>query len=122
MSAAPRRRGTTATGPAKLTTSLTRRLDNQIKRAYQHTYGARTGLRALVRQGTREMLAAGASSDLIREAFAQCVSNASTTPGEKHSVLTGESESVTLTELMLTWVEEVCSPTEGTPPAGRAEG
>ncbi|HTE45529.1 MAG TPA: hypothetical protein VK636_09820, partial [Gemmatimonadaceae bacterium] len=75
MSAPPRRRTPASNGPATLTTSLTRRLDNQIARAYQHTYGARTGLRALVRQGTREMLSAGATPDAIRDAFRQCVSN-----------------------------------------------
>lgn len=117
MTAPPRRRPAAPAGPARLTTSLSRRLDNQIKRAYQHTYGARTGLRALVRQGTREMLAAGASRDAIREAFAQCVLNhSSAAPSDRSSVLTGESESVTLTELMLVWVEEVCSPSEGAPP------
>ena len=120
MTAPPRRRQPAPSGPARLTTSLTRRLDNQIKRAYQHTYGARTGLRALVRQGTREMLAAGASRELIRDAFTQCVSNASTIPGEKHSVLTGEAESVTLTELMLAWVEEACGPADNPPPMGHA--
>ncbi|MEP6494566.1 MAG: hypothetical protein ABJF01_17910 [bacterium] len=111
MSAPPRRRPPVSTGPAKLTSSLSRRLDNQIARAYQHTYGARTGLRALVRQGTREMLTAGAAPDAIRDAFRQCVSNhVSAAPSDKSSVLTGESESATLTELMLVWVDEACSP------------
>jgi len=123
MTAPPRRRPPATPGPARLTTSLSRRLDNQIKRAYQHTYGARTGLRALVRQGTREMLAAGASRDAIRDAFAQCVSNhASGAPSDRNSVLTGESESVTLTELMLVWVEEVCGPAGAVPPVGQADG
>jgi hypothetical protein len=106
MGAPPRRRAA-ATGPARLTTSLSRRLDNQIARAFQHTYGAQTGLQALVQQGTREMLAAGGTPDLIRDAFRSCVSNhVATASGDDGSAVTSASESATLTDLMLSWVDE----------------
>jgi hypothetical protein len=81
------------------------RLDQQIKRAFRHTYGAESGLRTLVRLGTTEMLRAGASRVAIRNALVARVANH---PGQgKPSILTGESRSAALTKLMLVWSDEV---------------
>ena len=88
-----------------LSAATAHRLDQQIKRAFRHTYGAESGLRTLVRLGTSEMLRAGASRAAIRNALVQRVSNH---PGQgKPSLLTGESRSDALTKLMLAWSDEV---------------
>src|SRR5260370_78549 len=42
-----------------------RRLSNQIARAYRGTYGARTGLRTIVRSVARQMLNAGSPPEVV---------------------------------------------------------
>jgi hypothetical protein len=48
-----------------------RRLSNQIARAYRGTYGAETGLRAIVRQAGRQMLLIGWSPDTVMRVLEQ---------------------------------------------------
>ena len=48
-----------------------RRLSNQVARAYRGTYGARTGLRTLVRAMSLQMLRAGASPDAVARALSE---------------------------------------------------
>lgn len=93
--------------PPSLSAAIAHRIDQQIKRAFRHTYGAEAGLRTLVRLGTTEMLRAGASPEAIQKALIERVQHH---PGQgKPSLLTGESRSVALTRLMLEWCNETCA-------------
>jgi hypothetical protein len=90
-----------------LNAATAHRIDQQIKRAFRHTYGAESGLRTLVRRGVEEMLRAGASPQEIRDALVARMQN-HPAPG-KPSLLTGESRATVLTRLMIAWADEVCS-------------
>ena len=91
----------------KLSPATAHRLDQQIKRAFRHTYGAEAGLRTLVRLAATEMLRAGASRDVVRKALIERVEDH---PGRgKPSLLTGETQSAALTRLMLGWCDEICA-------------
>jgi hypothetical protein len=95
------------THETKLSPATAHRLDQQIKRAFRHTYGAEAGLRTLVRLAATEMLRAGASRDVVRKALIERVDDH---PGRgKPSLLTGESQSAALTRLMLGWCDEICA-------------
>ena len=52
-----------------------RRLSNQVTRAYRGTYGARTGLRTLVRSVSVQMLRAGSPPEAVARALADFVLN-----------------------------------------------
>jgi len=89
-----------------LSSATAHRIDQQIKRAFRHTYNAEAGLRTLVALGATEMLRAGASRENVRTALVGRVNNH---PGDgKPSLVTGESRAVSLTRLMLTWGDEAC--------------
>ena len=104
----PSRATDSNTAPAaKLSPATSHRLDQQIKRAFRHTYGAAAGLRTLVRLAATEMLRAGASRDIVRKALVERVEHH---PGRgKPSLLTGESQSAALTRIMLGWCDEICA-------------
>lgn len=107
MTSHRRRRAASDVAPVALGPAIARRLDNQIRRTLLRTYGARAGLRVLVRIGTRQMLLHGASRETIGEAFAARVLDLSTRVRVPQSVVTGESESQAITKLMLRWADEV---------------
>ena len=86
-------------GPATWSALTGRRLDNQIRRAIDQTYGAETGLRALVQMATREMLNAGAKPLAVREALtarvrSQPVAPAATERAAAKPAGTGETDPV----------------------------
>src|SRR4051812_48072438 len=89
-----------------LSTATAHRIDQQIKRAFRHTYNAEAGLRTLVVLGVNEMLRAGATRGSVRDALVARLNNH---PGDgKPSLLTGESRAATLSRLMLTWGDDAC--------------
>ena len=98
-----------ASHPARanaLSTATAHRIDQQLKRAFRHTYNAEAGLRTLVALGATEMLRAGATREDVRNAMVGRVDNH---PGHgKPSLVTGESRAMTLTRLMLGWGDEAC--------------
>lgn len=85
-----------------------RRLNNQIARAFRGTYGARTGLRTIVRLTTRQMLLAGTPRDAIQRTLETCVLNhPARLLGDPHNIVRGESQSTTLAQLTRQWSDEV---------------
>ncbi len=93
-----------------------RRLSNQISRAFRGTYGARTGLRTIVRSVTRQMLVAGSSPDAVARTIEHCVLNhPACLAGDPQNIMTGRSHSRMLVELTRQWVEQMAL--EGTSPA-----
>lgn len=85
-----------------------RRLSNQIARAFRGTYGARTGLRTIVRLTTQQMLLAGTSRDSIQRTLESCVLNhPARVVSDPHNIVTGESQSTTLAQLTRQWSDEV---------------
>lgn len=89
-----------------VSTATAHRIDQQIKRALRHTFGAESGLRMLVKLGAHEMLRAGATPQAVCNALEKHV-EAHSGLG-KPSLLTGESRSDTLRKLVLNWCEEAC--------------
>ncbi|MDB4878461.1 MAG: hypothetical protein JWM41_4907 [Gemmatimonadetes bacterium] len=85
-----------------------RRLNNQIARAFRGTYGARTGLRTIVRLTTHQMLQSGMPRDAIQRTLEQCVLNhPARLLSDPHNIVTGESQSTTLAQLTRQWSDEV---------------
>jgi hypothetical protein len=85
-----------------------RRLNNQIARAFRGTYGARTGLRTIVRLTTLQMLQAGTPRDAIQRTLELCVLNhPARLLSDPHNIVTGESQSTTLAQLTRQWSDEV---------------
>src|SRR5437879_8720573 len=77
-----------------------RRLSNQIARAYRGTYGARTGLRTIVRSVARQMLNAGSPPDVVSRVLERYVLNhPAGLAADPRSLVTGELNSATLVEL-----------------------
>jgi hypothetical protein len=94
-----------------LTTSMVRRLNHQIERAFRGTYGAESGLRTLVRMGTQQMLLAGAPPASIGSAFSACVLNHPCPEDGNSSVLRAREKGSRILEgLMLVWAAEVYAP------------
>jgi hypothetical protein len=88
----------------KLSAPLAHRIDQQIKRAFRHTYNAESGLRMLVRLGVEQMARGGASRADIRTALVDRIAKH---PGPgKPSLLTGESRTVALAKLVAAWADE----------------
>lgn len=58
-----------------LSDAATRRLANQLARAHRGTYGARTGLRMIVRSVARQMIQAGSSPEAVASTFEHYVLN-----------------------------------------------
>ena len=94
--------------PSELTDEATRRLSNQIARAYRGTYGARTGLRTLGRSIARRLIAAGWSPEAVSAALAHVVRDhpASTIDDRRH-LTSGEPRSTALVELTRQSVADV---------------
>jgi hypothetical protein len=90
-----------------LCTATAHRIDQQIKRAFLHTYAAEAGLRMLVRLGATEMLRAGATPDAVRAAILARIERHS--GQDKTSLITGQTRSTTLSHLMLEWCDDVCA-------------
>ena len=85
-----------------------RRLNNQIARAFRGTYGARTGLRTIVRLTTLQMLQAGTPRATIQRTIESCVLNhPARDVRDPHNIVTGESQSTTLAQLARQWSDEV---------------
>lgn len=96
--------------PDTMLPSTARRITNQIQRAVRRTFGAQAGLRALVQIGVREMTAAGASRDEMREELIRCVTAMpSVAPGDRGPVVASEAESAALKALILGWADEFCA-------------
>jgi hypothetical protein len=102
-----------AAQPAALRSTTSRRLSAQIQRMLDGTFGARTGLRSLVRIATSEMILAGGSPDSIRKALTLCarpysqlaVEGAAVEDAEKGA--RRETELLALTKLMHADAEEL---------------
>ena len=63
-------------GPEAIVSEVAgRRLSNQVARAYRGTYGARTGLRTIVRAMSTQMLRAGASAEAVARALSDFAVN-----------------------------------------------
>ena len=60
-----------------------RRLNNQIARAFRGTYGARTGLRTIVRLTTHQMLLAGTPRDAIQRTLEWMQKNGAQAIGDR---------------------------------------
>ena len=96
--------------PTALSTATAHRIDQQLKRAYRHTYNAEAGLRMLVGLGATEMLRAGATREAVHKAI---IARVQSHPGhDKPSLLTGESRSSSLAKLIVAWCDEVCNRTD----------
>ena len=86
----------------------TRRLSNQISRVYRGTFGARTGLRTIVRTMARQALGAGASpSDVARAFEIQVLSHSAHLAADRHDDGAGELRSQSLIELTQQCVADV---------------
>lgn len=95
--------------PDRLSTATANRIDQQLKRAYRHTFNAESGLRMLVTLGATEMMRAGATPGSVLDAILARV-DAQAGSG-KDSLLTGESRSVALSRLVRGWCDEACKRT-----------
>jgi hypothetical protein len=85
-----------------------RRLENQLTRAFQQSFGAEQGLRVVVRLATLEMQRSGASPKAIRRELTDVVAahpNATTgtAPGT-------ESRVTSLTAMIVRWSERALQP------------
>jgi hypothetical protein len=89
-----------------LSAATSHRIDQQIKRAFRHTYNAEAGLRMLVGLGAAEMLRAGATREAVRDALLARVEGHK--GSDKPSLLTGESRSEALAKMVSSWCDEVC--------------
>src|SRR6185312_11146801 len=86
--------------PPTLPAASGRRLSSQIGRAFRGTFGAETGLRTLLRLVAKEMLAAGATEQCVRETLERCVMEHPARVGrDANSLLSGKSHSAVLVEI-----------------------
>ena len=106
MKIAVRRKDMRPANEAAVSTATAHRIDQQIKRAIRHTFGAESGLRMLIKLGAGEMLRAGATHQAVRHALEKHV-DAHAGLG-KPSLLTGESRSDALRKLVQGWCDETC--------------
>src|SRR5436305_2549197 len=85
-----------------------RRLSNQITRACRGTYGARTGLRAIVRGLARQMIGAGWSAEEVARALEESVLNhPACVADDPRSIATGKLNSRMLIEIAQECVADV---------------
>src|SRR6185295_4928956 len=83
-----------------LSDATVRRISNQIARACRGTYGARTGLRTIVKSVARQMLRAGSSPEVVALAFANVVVNhPAYVVADPQNVITGQRHSRMLVDL-----------------------
>jgi CheY-like chemotaxis protein len=91
-----------------------RRLSNQIGRAFRGTFGAKTGLRTIVRSVAAQMLAAGATPESVERALETCVLDHPARLGcGSDSLLTGKLHSMALVALACECVGDVARPDGG---------
>ena len=85
-----------------------RRLSNQIGRAFRGTFGAKTGLRTIIRSVAAEMLAAGATKESVARALETCVlDHPARADCDSHSLVSGTLHSTVLVELASECVADV---------------
>ena len=84
-----------------LTDAASRRMSNQLGRAYRGTYGARTGLRIIVLPLARQMIRGGVSPDSANGMLERCVlDHPSRIIGDAQNSLGGAAHSGLLIDLM----------------------
>lgn len=84
-----------------LTDAASRRMANQLARAYRGTFGARTGLRIIVLPLARQMIRDGISPDAANGVLERCVlDHPSRTIGESQPSIDGGAHSGMLIDLM----------------------
>jgi len=91
-----------------LPAAAVRRLSNWIARAFRGSYGARTGLRMIVRSAASEMLAAGSSPGAVARTFERCVlDHPACQMGDRQNVLTGKAHSRMLIDITRQCIAEL---------------
>lgn len=86
--------------PAAISLASERRLANQIGRAFRGTFGAKIGLRTIMRSVAAEMLATGASAESVTRALEMCVlHHPARIDADSHTFVAGASHSTTLVQL-----------------------
>lgn len=91
-----------------LSDAATRRLANQLARAYRGTYGAQSGLRMIVRSVARQMLQAGSSAEVVSRTFERYVrEHPSSDASDAHRPVWEKLNSTTLVELARECVADV---------------
>ena len=84
-----------------LTDAASRRMSNQLARAYRGTFGARTGLRIIVLPLARQMIRGGVSPDAANDVLERCVlDHPSRTIGDAQQSMEGAAHSGMLIDLM----------------------
>jgi hypothetical protein len=84
-----------------------RSLDRSIEGALRHQSGSRARLREAVRTVINELRVAGATGERVRAALAAAVEHHPATGRlDRTSLITGAHSSTTITELILTWVDD----------------
>jgi hypothetical protein len=90
---------------------MVRRIENQIERVFRKTYGARDGLRTLVRLGAGQLSDAGATAETARAEMVLCVTRQLVSGGpDAGPQADREADAERLTPLMLEWVAEAYAP------------
>jgi len=84
-----------------LTDAASRRMSNQLARAYRGTFGARTGLRIIVLPLARQMIRGGVSPDAAIDVLERCVlDHPSRIIGDAQQSIEGGAHAGTLIDLM----------------------
>ena len=84
-----------------LTDAASRRMANQLARAYRGTFGASTGLRIIVLPLARQMIRGGVSPDAANGVLERCVlDHPSRTTGDAQQPMGGAAHSGVLIDLM----------------------
>jgi hypothetical protein len=84
-----------------LTDAASRRMSNQLARAYRGTFGARTGLRLIVLPLARQMIRGGVSPDAANGVLERCVlEHPSRIIGDAQQSTEGAAHSGILIDLM----------------------
>ena len=97
--------------PALLPSAAARRVSNQIARAFRGTYGARTGLRTIVRAVALQMIADGSTPEAVADVFERCVlDHPARLVADPHNLVTGEPHSAALVALARECVAEAAHP------------
>jgi hypothetical protein len=90
-----------------LTDAASRRMSNQLARAYRGTFGARTGLRIIVLPLARQMIRGGVSPDAANGVLERCVlEHPSRVIGDAQQSTEGAAHSGILIDLMHECVAE----------------
>jgi len=94
--------------PAAISDASGRRLSNQIGRAFRGTFGAKIGLRMIMRSIAGEMLAAGATAEAVTRALETSVLHH---PGriaaDSRPLMAGRANSTVLAEIACECVADV---------------